>query len=132
MTDIEEDKELPKPNKTASKLSKSRSAPSRQNTKQSPKQDEDDIDELLSDDEDTPITTGALGKISKNRNTQKSINNAELQQSETKYPLLDSLEAFLKETEHQGAMAILIRSVASLIQVLTPLMLRQRSGSSKR
>jgi len=32
----------------------------------------------------------------------------------------------------KGAIASLIRSVASLIQVLTPLMLRQRSGSSKR
>lgn len=30
------------------------------------------------------------------------------------------------------AIAILIRSVASLVQVLTPLMLRQKSGSSKR
>ncbi|MEG4506138.1 hypothetical protein QUA81_21055 [Microcoleus sp. F6_B4] len=110
----------------------SKSAPSRQNTKQSPKQEEDDIDQLLSDDEDTPITTGVLGKIAKNRNPQKSINNAETQQSETKSPLLDSLETFLKQTEHQGAIAILIRSLASLIQVLTPLMLRQRSGSSKR
>ncbi len=30
------------------------------------------------------------------------------------------------------AIAILIRSVASLVQVLTPLILRQRSGSSKK
>jgi hypothetical protein len=30
------------------------------------------------------------------------------------------------------AIAILIRSVASLVQVLTPLMLRHRSGSSKK
>ncbi|HAZ48808.1 MAG TPA: hypothetical protein DDW76_14950 [Cyanobacteria bacterium UBA11369] len=105
LTDLEEGEELPKPNKTASKLSKSRSTPSRQNTKQSPNQEEDDIDELLSDDEDTPITTGVLGKIAKNRNTQKSINNTETKQSEAKYPLLDSLETFLKETEHQGAIA---------------------------
>lgn len=105
LTDLEEGEELPKPNKTASKLSKSRATPSRQNTKQSPNQEEDDIDELLSDDEDTPITTGVLGKIAKNRHTQKSINNTEPKQSETKYPLLDSLETFLKETEHQGAIA---------------------------
>ncbi|MFB2895103.1 hypothetical protein ACE1CI_19525 [Aerosakkonemataceae cyanobacterium BLCC-F50] len=105
LTDLEEEEELPKPNKTTSKLSKSKSPPSRQNTKQSPKQEEDDIDQLLSEDEDTPITTGVLGKIAKNRHTQKSINNAEPQQSETKYPLLDSLETFLKETEHQGEIA---------------------------
>ncbi|MFB2935518.1 hypothetical protein ACE1B6_09575 [Aerosakkonemataceae cyanobacterium BLCC-F154] len=105
LTDLEDDEELPKPNKTSSNLSKSKSSPSRQNTKQSPKQEEDDIDQLLSDDEDTPITTGVLGKIAKNRNTQKSINNVEPQQSETKYPLLDSLETFLKETEHQGEIA---------------------------
>ncbi|MGA9380688.1 MAG: hypothetical protein WBV73_18140 [Phormidium sp.] len=105
LTDLEEDEELPKPNKTASKISKSKSPPSRQNTKQSPKQEEDDIDQLLSEDEDTPITTGVLGKIAKNRHTQKSINNAEPQQSETKYPLLDSLETVLKETEHQGEIA---------------------------
>jgi DNA-binding ferritin-like protein len=105
LTDLEDDEELPKPNQAASKLSKSKSSSSRQNIKQSPKQEEDDIDQLLSDDEDTPITTGVLGKIAKNRHTQKSINNAEPQQSETKYPLLDSLETFLKETEHQGAIA---------------------------
>ncbi|MFB2880647.1 hypothetical protein [Floridanema aerugineum] len=87
LTDLEEDEELPKPNKPTSKLSKS---------KQSPKQEEDDIDQLLSDDETTPITTGVLGKIAKNR----SINN-----TEPKYPLLDSLETFLKETEHQGEIA---------------------------
>jgi hypothetical protein len=73
-----------------------------------------------------------LGKIAKNRHSPQSINNTETKQSEAKYPLLNSLETFLKETEHQGAIAILICSVASLVQVLTPLMLRQRSGSSKK
>lgn len=105
LTDLEDDEELPKPNKTANKLSKSKSAPSRPNIKQSSKQESDDIDELLSDDEDTPITTGVLGKIAQNRHTQKLINNTEPKQSETKYPLLDSLETFLKETEHQGEIA---------------------------
>jgi hypothetical protein len=56
-----------------------------------------------------------LGKIAKNRSTQKSINNTEAQQFAAKYPLLNSLETFLKETEHQGAIAILIRSVGSLV-----------------
>lgn len=110
LADLEDDEELPNPNKTANKLSIFKSAPSRQNTNQSPKLEEDDIDQLLSDDEDTPITTGVLNKIAKNRSTQKSINNAETkqripEQSEAKYPLLDSLETFLKETEHQGAIA---------------------------
>ncbi|GET37748.1 hypothetical protein [Microseira wollei] len=36
------------------------------------------------------------------------------------------------ETGFILAIAILIRSVALLIQVLTPLMLRQKSGSSKK
>lgn len=105
LTDLEDDEELPKPNQTTSRLSKSKSSPSRPNSKQSLKQEEDDIDQLLSDDEDTQITTGVLGKIAKNRHPQKPINNAEPKQSETKYPLLDSLETFLKETEHQGAIA---------------------------
>jgi len=114
-TDLEEDEEFPRQNKTANRTSKSKlksdkSVSSRQNSKQSPKQEEDDIDKLLSDDEDTPITTGVLGKIAKNRSTQKSSYNAQTKQQlpeqpEEKSPLLDSLEVFLKEAEHQGAIA---------------------------
>lgn len=116
LTDLEEDEELSKPKKATSK-----SASSHRNRQEPQNLEEDDIDELLSEDNDTPLKTGALGEIAKNRTSQKSMKTPETQQqtpeqSEEPYPLLESLEAFLKESQHQGS---IINAKSSEIDGLT-------------
>lgn len=116
LTDLEEDEELSKPKKATSK-----SASSHRNRQEPQNLEEDDIDELLSDDNDIPLKTGALGQIAKNRTSQKSIKTPETQQqtpeqSEEPYPLLESLEAFLKESQYQGS---IINAKSSEIDGLT-------------
>lgn len=109
LTDLEEDEELSKPQKAISKLGSFH-----RNNKKTQNREEDDIDELLSEDNDTPLKTGALGEIAKNRTSQKSIKTPE--QSDEQYPLLESLEAFLKESQHQGS---IINAKSSEIDGLT-------------
>ncbi|MGE5656601.1 MAG: hypothetical protein ACM37W_08300 [Actinomycetota bacterium] len=70
--------------------------------------EEDDLEELLSDEDDTPLSSGVLGKIAKSRSVQKLNDSSQIEQPSHKqpkaeYPLLDSLETFLKESERQGA-----------------------------
>lgn len=82
--------------------------------------EEDDIEELLSDDE-TPLSNGVLGKIAKSRSVQKLNDSGQIEppthkQTQTGYPLLDSLETLLKESERQGAS---VAGMGSVINGLT-------------
>ncbi|MDF0553385.1 hypothetical protein [Kamptonema sp. UHCC 0994] len=111
LTDLEEDTDLPSHNTSTRKSSQSKQQLGKPTTSQKTasktpqKEEEYDIDELLSDSEDAPIPNGVLGNIAKNRSIQN--NNGQIKQqlpknSEPKYPLLDTLETVLKETERQG------------------------------
>ncbi|MEG4423704.1 MULTISPECIES: hypothetical protein [unclassified Microcoleus] len=125
LTDLEEDTDLPSHNTSTRKSSQSKQQLGKPTTSQKTasktpqKEEEDDIDELLSDSEDASIPNGVLGNIAKNRSLQN--NNGQIKQqlsknSEAKYPLLDTLETVLKETEHQGAS---VASMGSEINGLT-------------
>ncbi|MEG3918577.1 hypothetical protein QUA07_05430 [Microcoleus sp. T3_A4] len=126
LSDLEEDADIPSQNTQTRKSSQSKRQLGKPTTSQKTasktpqKEEEDDIDELLSDDsEDASIPNGVLGNIAKNRSLQN--NNGQIKQqlsknSEAKYPLLDTLETVLKETEHQGAS---VASMGSEINGLT-------------
>lgn len=127
LSDLEEDTDLPSHNTQTRKSSQSKrqlgkSVASQKNaSKTQKKEEEDNIEELLSDDEDAPIANGVLGNIAKNRSSQNQKANGQIKQqlpknSEPKYPLLDTLETVLKETERQGAS---VASMGSEINGLT-------------
>lgn len=127
LSDLEEDADIPSQNTQTRKSSQSKrqlgkSVASKNATSRTQKKEEEDnIEELLSDDEDAPIPNGVLGKIAKNRSVLNQNNNGQIQQKvaeqpEAKYPLLDTLETVLKETERQGAS---VASMGSEINGLT-------------
>lgn len=127
LSDLEEDADLPSQNTQTRKSSQSKrqlgkSVASKNATSRTQKKEEEDnIEELLSDDDDAPIPNGVLGKISKNRSVQNQNDNGQIKQKvaeqpEAKYPLLDTLETVLKETERQGAS---VASMGSEINGLT-------------
>jgi hypothetical protein len=127
LSDLEEDTDLPSQNTQTRKSSQSKrqlgkSVASKNATSRTQKKEEkDNIEELLSDDDDAPIPNGVLGKIAKNRSVQNQNDNGQIKQKgaeqpEAKYPLLDTLETVLKETDRQGAS---IASMASEINGLT-------------
>lgn len=126
-SDLEEDADLPSQNTQTRKSSQSKrqlgkSVASQKNASTTQKKEEEDnIEELLSDDEDAPLPNGVLGNIAKNRSSQNQNANGQIKQqlpknSEAKYPLLDTLETVLKETERQGAS---VASMGSEINGLT-------------
>ena len=119
LSDLEEDADFPSHHTQTRKSSQSKrqlgkSVASQKNaSKTQKKEEEDNIEELLSDDEDTPISNGVLGKIAKNRSVLNQNDNGQFKQKvaeqpDAKYPFLDTLETVLKETDRQGA------SVASM------------------
>lgn len=125
LTDLEEDTDLPSHNTSTRKSSQSKQQLGKSTTSQKTasktlkEEEQDDIDELLSDSEDASIPNGVLGNIAKNRSLQN--NNGQIKQqlpknSEAKYPFLDTLETVLKETEHQGGN---VASMGSEINGLT-------------
>lgn len=127
LSDLEEDADLPSHNTQTRKSSQSKrqlgkSVASKNATSRTQKKEEEDnIEELLSDDEDAPIPNGVLGKIAKNRSVLNQNDNGQIKQKvaeqpEAKYPLLDTLETVLKETERQGAS---VASMGSEINGLT-------------
>lgn len=127
LSDLEEDTDLPSQNTQTRKSSQSKrqlgkSVASKNATSRTQKKEEEDnIEELLSDDEDAPIPNGVLGNIAKNRSSQNQKTNGQIKQqlpknSEAKYPLLDTFETVLKETERQGAS---VASMGSEINGLT-------------
>ncbi|MEG4023078.1 hypothetical protein [Microcoleus sp. S13C4] len=127
LSDLEEDADIPSQNTQTRKSSQSKrqlgkSVASKDATSRTQKKEEEDnIEELLSDDEDAPIPNGVLGKIAKNRSVLNQNNNGQIKQKvaeqpEAKYPLLDTLETVLKETERQGAS---VASMGSEINGLT-------------
>ncbi len=127
LSDLEEDADLPSHNTQTRKSSQSKrqlgkSVASKNATSRTQKKEEEDnIEELLSDDDDAPIPNGVLGKISKNRSVQNQNDNGQIKQKvaeqpEAKYPLLDTLETVLKETDRQGAS---VASMGSEINGLT-------------
>ena len=127
LSDLEEDADFPSHHTQTRKSSQSKrqlgkSVASKNATSRTQKKEEEDnIEELLSDDEDAPIPNGVLGKIAKNRSVLNQKANGQIKQqlpknSEAKYPLLDTLETVLKETERQGAS---VASMGSEINGLT-------------
>lgn len=127
LSDLEEDADIPSQNTQTRKSSQSKrqlgkSVASKNATSRTQKKEEEDnIEELLSDDEDAPLPNGVLGKIAKNRSVQNPNDNGQIKQKvaeqpEAKYPLLDTLETVLKETERQGAS---VASMGSEINGLT-------------
>ncbi|MCC3589247.1 hypothetical protein [Microcoleus sp. PH2017_28_MFU_U_A] len=127
LSDLEEDADIPSQNTQTRKSSQSKrqlgkSVASKNATSRTQKKEEEDnIEELLSDDEDAPIPNGVLGKIAKNRSVLNQNDNGQIKQKvaeqpEAKYPLLDTLETVLKETERQGAS---VASMGSEINGLT-------------
>ncbi|MEG5059132.1 hypothetical protein QUB60_06480 [Microcoleus sp. A2-C5] len=127
LSDLEEDADLPSQNTQTRKSSQSKrqlgkSVASKNATSRTQKKEEEDnIEELLSDDDDAPIPNGVLGKISKNRSVHNQNDNGQIKQKvaeqpEAKYPLLDTLETVLKETDRQGAS---VASMGSEINGLT-------------
>ncbi|MEG4577144.1 hypothetical protein QUA56_31400 [Microcoleus sp. N3A4] len=127
LSDLEEDADIPSHNTQTRKSSQSKrqlgkSVASKNATSRTQKKEEEDnIEELLSDDEDAPIPNGVLGNIAKNRSVQNQNDTGQIKQKvaeqpEAKYPLLDTLETVLKETERQGAS---VASMGSEINGLT-------------
>ena len=127
LSDLEEDADLPSHHTQTRKSSQSKrqlgkSVASKNATSRTQKKEEEDnIEELLSDDEDAPIPNGVLGKIAKTRSVQNQNDNGQIKQKvaekpEAKYPLLDTIETVLKETERQGAS---VASMGSEINGLT-------------
>ncbi|MEZ2238003.1 hypothetical protein [Microcoleus sp.] len=127
LSDLEEDTDLPSHNTQTRKSSQSKrqlgkSVASKNATSRTQiKEEEDNIEELLSDDEDAPIPNGVLGNIAKNRSVFNQNDNGQIKQKvaeqpEAKYPFLDTLETVLKETERQGAS---VASMGSEINGLT-------------
>ncbi|MEG4943084.1 hypothetical protein [Microcoleus sp. F4-D5] len=132
LSDLEEDTDLPSHNTQTRKSSQSKRqlgksvASQKTASRTKKKEEEDNIEELLSDDEDAPIPNGVLGKIAKNRSVQNQNDNGQIKQKvaeqpeakypEAKYPLLDTVETVLKETERQGAS---VASMGSEINGLT-------------
>ncbi len=128
LSDLEEDTDLPSHNTQTRKSSQSKrqlgkSVASKNATSRTQKkeEEEDNIEELLSDDEDTPISNGVLGKIAKNRSVLNQNDNGQIKQKlaehpDAKYPFLDTLETVLKETDRQGAS---VASMGSEINGLT-------------
>lgn len=127
LSDLEEDADIPSHNTQTRKSSQSKrqlgkSVASKNATSRTKKKEEEDnIEELLSDDEDAPIPNGVLGNIAKNRSVQNQNDTGQIKQKvaeqpEAKYPLLDTLETVLKETERQGAS---VASMGSEINGLT-------------
>ncbi|MEG4876861.1 hypothetical protein [Microcoleus sp. CZ3-B4] len=127
LSDLEEDADIPSHNTQTRKSSQSKrqlgkSVASKNATSRTQrKEEEDNIEELLSDDDDAPIPNGVLGKIAKNRSVQNQNDTGQIKQKvaeqpEAKYPLLDTLETVLKETERQGAS---VASMGSEINGLT-------------
>lgn len=127
LSDLEKDADIPSHNTQTRKSSQSKrqlgkSVASKNATSRTQKKEEEDnIEELLSDDEDAPIPNGVLGNIAKNRSVQNQNDTGQIKQKvaeqpEAKYPLLDTLETVLKETERQGAS---VASMGSEINGLT-------------
>ncbi|MEG4856449.1 hypothetical protein QUB75_01715 [Microcoleus sp. K1-B6] len=127
LSDLEEDTDLPSHNTQTRKSSQSKRqlgksvAPKNATSRTQKKEEEDNIEELFSDDEDAPLPNGVLGNIAKNRSVFNQNGNGQIKQKvaeqpEAKYPLLDTLETVLKETERQGAN---VASMGSEINGLT-------------
>ena len=127
LSDLEEDADFPSHHTQTRKSLQSKrqlgkSVASQKNaSKTQKKEEEDNIEELLSDDEYTPVSNGVLGKIAKNRSVLNQNDNGQFKQKvaeqpDAKYPFLDTLETVLKETDRQGAS---VASMGSEINGLT-------------